>query len=105
LEKLGKTWKNLVNLGVSYRCLALFTPVLKGFTSNSQARGKDSPCPEKGQIPCPQKASKRPLRHARLITAESAGFYAQKTSISFRLTKTNQNQSELIKADQYKIRL
>jgi hypothetical protein len=79
--------------------LALFTPVLKGFTSNSQARGKDSPCPEKGQIPCPQKAPKRPLQQARLITAESAGFHAQKTSISFRQFKNIQSQSKLKEND------
>jgi hypothetical protein len=42
----------LGKLSNSHRCLALFTPVLKGFSSNSQARGKDSPCLGEGQIRC-----------------------------------------------------
>ncbi len=41
----SKSGRSFIVLGNTYRCLALFTPVLKGFSSNSQARGKDSRCP------------------------------------------------------------
>jgi len=54
----SKSGRSFIVLGNTYRCLALFTPVLKGFSSNSQARGKDSPCLEKGQIPFPEKPPK-----------------------------------------------
>ena len=79
-----------IELGNSYRCLALFTPVLKGFSSNSQARGKDSPCPRKGQIPSPEKSPKKRPRGARLITVKNAHFCAGKAIISLWPTKNYQ---------------
>ena len=82
--------QSFIELGDSYRCLALFTPVLKGFSSNSQARGKDSPCPRKGQIPSPEKAPKKRPRGARLITAQRVSFYAGKAIISLWPTKSYQ---------------
>jgi hypothetical protein len=63
-------------LVTSDRCLALFTPVLKGFSSNSQARGKDSRCPGKGQIPSPGNQAKTALIRARFITVKIVHFYA-----------------------------
>ena len=73
----SKSGKSFIVLGNSHRCLALYTPVLKGFSSNSQARGKDSLSLSEGQIPHPLKRSKWPILHARLITLEIVTFGAQ----------------------------